>query len=286
MKQKGTERPTGIVMKIVALAVIAATAFFSGSVALAGDEARSTVSSGEAKAILLRMADFMAKARSFSVAVKDSYDVYEETGQKIEFSETRTITIARPDGLRVDRQESNGDKSALLFDGKVITLSNPSHQAYAQIAKPGSIDNAIAYFVTDLGMKLPFSILLQTTAPQELDRRTTTLDYVEKTSIFGAPAHHLAGRGKDIDYQIWVTDGDRPLPQRLVLTYRNEKGQPQFRAQFSDWNLASDMPAAMFAFVPAPEMRQIAFLAQLPRSSMKRAVKPAAQGKVKKSEGQ
>ena len=157
---------------------------------------------------------------------------------------------------------------------------------FAQVAKPGSIDDAIAYFVNDLGMKLPFSTLLQTTASQELDRRTKTLDYVEKTSIFGEPAHHLAGRSQDIDYQVWVADGDRPLPQRLVLTYRNEKGQPQFRAQFSNWNLAPEASDALFAFVPAPGVRQIAFLAQLPRSSLKRAAKPAAQEKAKKSGGQ
>ena len=286
MQQKGSDNLTGRIMKRLALAVIVATAFFFGTGAFAGEQAGEAVSSGQAKAILMRMADFMAKTRSFSVDVRDSYDVYEETGQKIEFSETRTITIARPDRLRVERVESNGDRSALLFDGKVITLSSPGQNVYAQTPKPGSIDNAIAYFVSDLGMKLPFSTLLQTTAPQELERRTKTLDYVEKTAIFGAPAHHLAGRGDDIDYQVWVADGDRPLPQRLVLTYRNEKGQPQFRAQFSNWNLAPEAPASLFAFVPAPGMHQIAFLAQLPRSAVKRAVKPAGQGKAKKTGGQ
>jgi hypothetical protein len=272
-------------MKILTLTFIAAAAFSCGAAAIAGEQAGQSVSPGQAKAILMRMADFMAKARSFRVDVRGSYDVYEETGQKIEFSETRTIIIARPDRLRVDRQESNGDRSVFLFDGKVITLSSLSQNVYAQTPKPGSVDNAIAYFVRDLGMKLPFSTLLQTTAPQELERRTKTLDYVEKTSIFGAPAHHLAGRGADIDYQIWVADGDRPLLQRLVLTYPNEKGQPQFRAQFSNWNLAPEAPASLFAFVPAPGMHKIAFLAQLPRSAVQRAAKPAAQEKPQKSGG-
>ena len=286
MQQRGSDTSTGSIIKILTLAVITSTAFSAGAAAMAGEQAGEAVSPEQAKAILMRMADFIAKTRSFSVDVKSGYDVYEETGQKIEFSETRTIILSRPGSLRVDRQESNGDKSALLFDGKVITMSNPGHNVYAQTPKQGSIDDAIAYFVRDLGMKLPFSTLLQTTAPQELDRRTKTLDYVEKTSIFGAPAHHLAGSGEDIDYQVWVADGDRPLPQRLVLTYRNEKGQPQFRAQFFNWNLAPEAPASLFAFVPTPGMHQIAFLAQLPRGSMKRSVKPAKQEKPKKSGGQ
>jgi Predicted periplasmic protein (DUF2092) len=39
-----------------------------------------------------------------------------------------------------------------------------------------------------------------------------------------------------VDFQLWIADGDQPLPLRAVLTYRREAGQPQFRAQFSDWN--------------------------------------------------
>jgi hypothetical protein len=122
-------------------------------------------------------------------------------------------------------------------------------------------------------MKLPFSVLLQTTAAKELDQKTQTLDYVEKTTIFGAPAHHLVGRTANVDYQIWIADGDQPLPQRLVLTYRKEKGQPQFRAQFSNWNLAAETPASLFAFVPPVGMHKITFLAQLPQSPGKKSVK-------------
>jgi hypothetical protein len=32
-----------------------------------------------------------------------------------------------------------------------------------------------------------------------------------------------------------------PLPLRAVLTYKNAKGDAQFRAQFSDWNLAPEI---------------------------------------------
>ena len=222
----------------------------------------------------------MAKTQSVSVDVLDSYDVYQQSGQKIEFSETRRITMVRPDRFRVEVEESDGEKSVVLFDGKELTMSSPSQNVYAKTPKPGSIDDAVVYFVRDLEMKLPLSFLMQTTAPKELDRRTQTLDYVEKTSIFGAPAHHLAGRTESVDYQLWIEDGDRPLPQRLVLTYRNEKAQPQFRAQFSNWNLAPEASSSLFEFMPPPGAQQIAFLAQLPRVSAQPAVKP---NKSKKS---
>ena len=53
--------------------------------------------------------------------------------------------------------------------------------------------------------------------------------------------HHLAARTDTVDFQVWVADGDKPLPQRVVITYKKAKGEPQFWAQFSDWNLAPAM---------------------------------------------
>ena len=83
--------------------------FCCGAVAVAKAETAASVSPKEARAILLRMAEFMAKTGSFSVSVRDSYDVYQKSGQKIEFSEMRTITVARPDRLRIEVEESSGD---------------------------------------------------------------------------------------------------------------------------------------------------------------------------------
>ena len=275
-----------IIPNTLILVVVMAAAFCIGAVADTRAQTPASVPPGEAKAILMRMAEFMAKTRSFSVEARDSYDVYQKSGQKIEFSEIRKITMARPDRLRVEIEESDGDKSMVLFDGKELTMSSPSQNVYAQTPKTGSIDDVIVYFVRDLGMKLPFSILLLTTAPDELNRRTQTLDYVEKTGILGAPAHHLAGRTESVDYQVWIADGDRPLPLRLVLTYRKVKGQPQFRAQFSGWNLAPEAPASLFAFVPPPGAQKISFIAQLPQSAAPPAVKPVKSDKSKQSGGQ
>jgi hypothetical protein len=285
MKQKKGAISTETTVRGLSLAIVAA-AFLFGPIAGARAEAPAIVSPGEAKAILMGMAEFMAKTQTFSVGVSDSYDVYQQSGEKIEFDETREITVVRPDRVRVEVEESNGDKSVLTFDGKLLTMSSPSRNVYAQTPKPGAIDDAVVYFVRDLGMRLPFAVLLLTTAPEELDKRTKSLDYVEKTSVLGTPAHHLAGRTDSVDYQVWIADGDKPLLLRLVLTYRASQGQPQFRAQFSEWNLAPEVSSSMFAFTPPAGAQQIAFLAQLPRKTSPPAAKAAQRRKSTKTGGQ
>jgi hypothetical protein len=95
----------------------------------------------EARDILVRMAEFLAKTPRFSVDIRSNYDVLQESGQMIEFGETRNITVSRPNGLRVEVEQSDGDKQLVLYDGKQITAFSSSQNVYAQVSKPGDIDS-------------------------------------------------------------------------------------------------------------------------------------------------
>lgn len=216
-----------------------------------------------AQELLAKALTYISQQERFSVVLHANYDSYQRSGQKLEFGETRKVTLIRPDRLRVEIEESNGVDQVILFDGSNLTLVTPQKGVYAQLPEPGTVDQAIVFFVRDLGMRLPLAALLLTTAPDELTQRTRSIDYVERTNILGKPAHHLAGRTESVDYQIWVADGEQPLLMRVVLTYLMEPGQPQYRASFSDWNLAPEVRDSMFAFSAPPDARRIAFLAEL-----------------------
>jgi hypothetical protein len=241
---------------------------------------QATTEPTKAKDILKRMAEFLAKTPQFSVNLADSFDIIQESGQKIEFGESRKITLSRPNGLRVELEESNGEKHTVLYDGKDITVFNPSQNVYAQTAKPGGIDAAVMYFLKDLHMRLPLAALLLSRFPAEMESRTQTIDYVEKTVIDGTSTHHLAGRTETVDYQVWIAEGAQPLPLRIVLNYKTAEGQPEFRAQFSDWNLAPKVQDSQFAFTPPDGARKIAFLAQVS------SIAPAGSESPKQTGGQ
>jgi hypothetical protein len=236
-----------------------------------GKQARAaaavTETQAQARAILMRMADFLGGAQRFSVSVRTGYDAVQKSGQKIEFGEMRKVTLSRPDQLRMEGERGDGAKTLTVFTGKEIVLIDETSNVYATAPQPGGLDDTIVYFVKDLGMRLPLAVLLVSQLPAELKDRVRSVDYVEKTSIYGSPSHHLAGRTDMVDFQIWVADGDKPLPQRVVITYRKAKGEPQFWAQFSDWNLAPAIEDSTFLAKPPDGAQKVAFAAQLPRIS-------------------
>jgi hypothetical protein len=206
------------------------------------------------------MAEFMAKLPRFSVNVRIGYDVVQESGQKIEFGETRKITINRPDRLRIEVERSDGDQGLVVFDGKDIIVYDAAEKVFGKVVKPGSLDQAIVYFVKDLQMRLPLAQLFVTSLPAQLAKRVKTVNYVERTAIVRVVCDHLAARAETVDFQIWIAQGEQPLLQRIVITYRQAEGQPQFWAQFSDWNLTPDVSEPLFSFTPPADAEQIPFL--------------------------
>src|SRR5215469_13340030 len=214
-------------------------------------------------AVLMRMADYLAKSPAWSVTIHTAYDAVQPDGFKVEWNEMRTVTLKRPDRLRVESERSDGARSLVLFDGKTITSFDESARVYAQEPHPGSVDDAVVCFVHDLGMRLPLALMLVDRLPAELQQRIQAVKYVEKTQTLGTPAYHIAAKTPTVDFQVWIAEGDRPLPLRVVLTYKDTRSQPQFRAQFSDWNLDIKPADTLFAFTAPAGVNRIPFAATL-----------------------
>jgi hypothetical protein len=212
-----------------------------------------------AMAVMKRMADYLSQAKHFSVTVDTGFDAIQEFGQKIEFGETRKIVLSRPDRLRIDATKRDGSKSELIFDGKDIALYFAKENVYAVKARPGTLDQAVEYFTNDLDMRLPLAEMLSSKLAQVLPDKVLEGAYVEQSVIAGIPCDHVAFRGDEADLQLWVAQGAKPLPQRIVITYTWIDGRPQFWAQFSNWNLAPEVRNSLFVFKPPAGAAKIVF---------------------------
>jgi hypothetical protein len=223
-----------------------------------------SASEERAKTILKNMSQYLAKAERFSVTIRDGYDAVQQSGQKVEFGEIRKVTLNRPDDLRIEVERSDGEKSLVVFNGKDLTVYTPDKNVYAMISKPGSLDQVIHYAIEDLKMRVPLAMMLLSTLPSELDKLVVSADYVETTTITDVPCDHLAVRtDRGVDFQVWVAQGSEPLPRRIVITYKDETGQPQFWADLSNWNLAPEISDTLFTFTPPADADQIQFLAEI-----------------------
>jgi hypothetical protein len=227
-------------------------------------EAATPVQDPAAKAILLGMANLIAQAPGLSVTMRSGYDAIQADGQRIEFGERRKILMQRPDKLRVEVERSDGERGGVVFDGRWITAFNARQNVYARVEKVASLDEVLVYMVRDLRKSVPLARMLTTGFPADLEKRATEFAIVEESTLFDVPTDHLAVRTPDVDLQLWIARGTEPLPRRVVITYKNAPGQPQFRADLYDWKIAPKFDAKSFTFTPPAGAEQIMYLAPRP----------------------
>jgi hypothetical protein len=213
----------------------------------------------QAMEILQKMARTLAKAKQYSVTLTSSYDAPQADGQMVEYGAMREIQVKRPDKLRVDLQRSDGDLRIMVFDGQQLIVHNVTDNIYAKAEKVGSVDDAVKHLVSVLKTPLPLARMFRTTLPAELDKLVGEIDYVELNMLTDVPTDHLAVRTRDVDFQIWIAQGKEPLPRRIVIIYKNTKGEPQFRADLSNWNLSAKGVKGPFTFTPPKNAEQIPF---------------------------
>ncbi len=206
----------------------------------------------EALALLRQSMVFVSKAPSFQLSAEIGFDVIQESGQKIEFGATRQVTIRRPDKARIEFTRRDGVNGAIVFDGKKLLVFNNDDKVYAQTPLEGDIDQAFDTMAEELQMPVPMRDFFANAPFEVLAEKLTSGFYVGEAVVAGIPCDHLAFRNDRVDFQIWIATGDKPLPRRFVISYRQEEGQPQFWVQFLKWDLAPEVPDTLFS-TKAPE---------------------------------
>ena len=66
--------------------------------------------------------------------------------------------------------------------------------------------------------------------------------------IGGAECDHFAVRTAEVDWQIWIAQGDAAYPCRYVITNKAVAGWPEYRLDVTAWGAGSE--PASFVFVP------------------------------------
>jgi hypothetical protein len=246
--------------KVAIVVVVLLVGFCLASTAVTGAEIPSKDQKSidlETMEILLDMAETLADAKQFSVEIRSSYDAPQEDGRMVEFRAHRKIQVKRPDSIRVDMMRSDGERRVTLFDGKQIVVQNLTEKVYSKVPYDGSLDEAIRYLVNDLQLTLPLARMFRTTLPDDMKRMVEEIDYVGEDILTAVPSHQLAVRTHDIDFQIWVGQGDMPLPLRVVITYKNAPGAPQFRADLDEWDFSDGVAKGPFIFEPEEDVEGI-----------------------------
>jgi hypothetical protein len=218
-------------------------------------DAEETDSAAQARAILRESLELIAGAERLGFRLDSDFDVVQASGLKLEFGSQRIVTLRRPDRVRIDSRRRDGHEVHFTFDGENGTLYSPDQKVYATTALGDTIDEALDRLITQIGVPIPLSELLQSDVTSAVEERIESALYVGTSTLDGMVCEHVVFGSPEVVAQMWIQRGERPFLRRVVLTYYREVGSPQFRADFSGWTFSPSVPDSLFAF-DAPEGAQ------------------------------
>jgi hypothetical protein len=213
--------------------------------------------SEEASAALQRMGQTLS-AGQFSFQAQTIRVYATPDGEPLHIFHTLKVTVHRPSRLMAEVSGDDGS-SKLFFDGKTATVFSAAQNKYASIAVPeGTIEGMLKEAVGRLGVDFPLADFLGEAPGKAFLTGVTDGRVVNTVTIDGAPYDHLFFfQPPGIELELWLSKNEQSLPRRLIVTYRSLPGQPNFIAQFSDWNFNIHPADADFAFQPPAGATQV-----------------------------
>jgi hypothetical protein len=228
------------------VASIAACAF---AVGLLSPPLAQAQEAQDARKILKAMSDYVTGQRNISFAFDSTIEVVTRRMQKIQFNSSGDVLLTRPDKLRATRTGGYADVE-LVFDGKTATLFGKNRNAYAQVDATGSVDQLIDRLRDNLNIDMPGADLLLSTVYQDLSADIEDGVHIGRGVIEGVECDHLAFRNDDVDWQLWVEVGAKPIPRKYVITTNSVSGGPQYSLVIRNWKTDVQPGPDAFLFKP------------------------------------
>ena len=237
----------GIVRRVIVVGMILAAYLFAAPFAAAQGR--------DPNEILKAMSEYMSSQKTFSLTYDSAVEVITPELQKIQFTSSGEVDLSRPDKLRSSRRGGYSSVET-VFDGKILTVINRDAKTFAQLDAAGTVDQLVQLLRDKYAVSTPGADLLFSDPYGILTENAIDAKYVGRGVIDGVECEHLAYRGEDTDWQLWIEVGARPIPRQYVITNKAVAGGPQYTVRIKEWK--TDVSSDVFAFTPPAGMRKVA----------------------------
>ncbi len=216
----------------------------------------------KADKLLRRMSEYLAKQSSFHVSTHSTIKI-ESDAVKQSIESMYDVVVVRPNRL-VMRLKKGEMGVNVVCDGKKLYVHSPSMNKYTVYDAPADL-NALATESEGMmmaGWESMFLASMIADDPYKLAMEgVTSGKYVGKEEVNGESCHYMKYEQQFFDWDIWIQDGDKPLPMRIrpdiakqmnLMEGRDdaEKMTLRYVIDFKEWSTDVRLEEGLFAFDP------------------------------------
>jgi len=221
-----------------------------------GAQPAPTIDPG-AMAALDRVGTYLRSLKAFQIRAAITAEVVLDDGQKVQSDSVADLLVNKPNKLRA---EVTGDRQHRLFfyEGKTFTLFAQRMNLYATTSAPPTIIELAEKLNKDLDIDLPLVDMFYWGTPKSTVGEINSAIDLGPSSVGGVTCQQFAFRQPGIDWQIWIQNGDYPLPRKLVISTLTDEARPEYTSVYT-WNLAPSFDDTAFVFDAPKDAHPISF---------------------------
>jgi hypothetical protein len=194
------------------------------------------------------MGAFLQTLKRFQVSTELTGERVLADGQKLQHTATADMDVQRPNKLRVLMHSARSERE-LVYDGKTVTLYAPAQKYYSTVEFSDALGELTNRLEARYGVQIPLQdLFLWGTPAAPLDKIQSAMN-AGQDFVGDDLCDHYAFRQDQVDWQIWITTGSKPLPRKVVITSRTDEARPQ-SVSLIEWNLKPSFKDSVFHFTP------------------------------------
>ena len=241
-------------MKPHALSIFVGLAIGATSLspAFAADAAKPAAATHpSADAILKKMSDTLAGAKSFSFKGTREFSNTFAADRNLQAKSDIVLTVQRPD--RAMGTSTDGDRTrTLYFDGANFTMVDGKLNMYSTVPMKATLDTLPGQLAANYGMIPPLADFIVSDPHKDLKRRSKSVSFMgtDTSGTPPVPTYHLKLSGTLADAELWIGVDDH-LPRKMTAKVKSgaDKGT-KLAIEFADWNLSASVTDRTFVFSP------------------------------------
>ena len=208
---------------------------------------------------LKRMGAYLDTLKTFGLTANTTLDVVTVDGQRLQLDGVTNYKVRRPNGFVIDLKSDIKNRT-FIYDGKKFTVYAPELKYYSTVDAPGTNAATLDAIYDKYGISLPLEDLFHWNGDKTREDKLISGFVVGPATIDGVPTEHYAFREKDMDWQVWIAKGDKPLPKKLVIIDRTDPTGPTYVARLA-WTENPQLTQQDFNFTPASDAKPIKMMA-------------------------
>jgi TonB family protein len=220
----------------------------------------------KAEQVVRELSEYLRGLKSFRVDITTSVKTKAQ-GMNMEMKSSRSLAVRRPDRFALVPKEGV-EGATVICDGKKVYTYLPEVRKYTVQEAPKALDSIMMLQMEGTGVgsdDVSIGSLLRSNPYEVIMKGVIQGQYLGMEEIDGVECHHLKFFEREIDWEMWVEVGDKPLIKRNVPDISKTlaknadlKGMGvEASVTFTNWAVNVDLPDDQFVFTPPASAKKV-----------------------------